>query len=201
MVEHITLWTSYLKIFQYPYSENLHYLKNIILDELSLIFQWWNWPTKDNLILLWHTPTNPSPMILGITGAAPGCSLRGGGGGEWQNFLLSTAPVRKKVVQRGGGVTPTHFFSDRNIFCQNSYHNGGGGGGIRHNFFPDRNIFWQNYYRNGVGVLSSSPYVTELTSKKKKAKPWGPPPPPATPWCHACLGIVLNGLIYFIMIF
>ena len=49
-------------------------------------------------------------------------------------------------TQRGGGdsETPTHFF------------------------FFDRNLLWQNYYHNGVGVLSSSPYVTELTSKKKK---------------------------------
>ena len=33
---------------------------------------------------------------------------------------------------------------------------------------------------NGVGVLSSSPYVTELTSKQKKLPP-PPPPPDAAP--------------------
>ena len=64
---------------------------------------------------------------------------------------------------------------------------GGGGGGTLTHFFSDWKILWQNYYQNGVGVLSSSPYVTELTSKKKKKsqnhRGGNCPPPP--PWCRA----------------
>ena len=41
---------------------------------------------------------------------------------------------------------------------------GGGGGALTH--FSDRNLL----LHNGVGVLSSSPYVTELTSQRRKRR-------------------------------
>ena len=44
---------------------------------------------------------------------------------------------------------------------------GGGGGGENPTHFSDRKLLCQNVYLNG-GLLSSSPYVTELTSKKRK---------------------------------
>ena len=73
---------------------------------------------------------------------------------------------------------------------------GGGGGGLwlRH-ILSDRNLLWQNYYHNGVGVLSSSPYVTELTSKNKKSPLKGQNPrgmPPATPRFRAWLQNVMH---------
>ena len=92
------------------------------------------------------------------SGAAPGCLLRGGGGAKWSNISLSTGPALKKALSRGGGNS---FISDRKM--------------------------WQNYNHNGVGVLSSSPYVTELTSKKKMSQNHGGgggqplPPPDAAP--------------------
>ena len=69
---------------------------------------------------------------------------------------------------------------------------GGGGGGLRtptHFFlFPnERNILWQNYYHNGVGVLVSSPYVTELTSKKKKGQTHRGGGGAIAPWRRICL--------------
>ena len=55
---------------------------------------------------------------------------------------------------------------------------GGGGGGVtQKKKKSNRNCLWQNYYHH---VLSSSPYVTELTSKRKakRTKQWGNYPLP-----------------------
>ena len=88
-----------------------------------------------------------------------------GGGAKWQNVSLSTAPALKNSLSGGGG---------------------GGGGGVRvGDSFPTEKSLCQNYYHNGVGVLSSSPYVTELTSRKtttnKQTIGWRLPTPSATP--------------------
>ena len=72
----------------------------------------------------------------------------------------------------------------------------GGGGGTPTHFFSDRNLLWQNYYHNGVEVLSSSRYVTDLTSKKKKKSPQKGQihrgMPPATPRRRAWLQNVMH---------
>ena len=50
------------------------------------------------------------------------------------------------------------------------------------NGISNRDFLWQNYYhKNGVGVLSLSPYVTELTGKKKAKTIGVGNCPPATP--------------------
>ena len=92
---------------------------------------------------------------IGTQGRRQGVCLRGGGG--WQNVLLSTAPAMKRAISGsggGGGDFDTFFFSTE-IFCGK--------------------IITIMGYR-----VSSSPYVTELTSKKKKAQTIRVPPP-ATP--------------------
>ena len=100
-----------------------------------------------------------------VPGAAPGCLLWGGGGGKMAKCLAEhcASPKKKKALSGGGG----------------------GGGGDPTHFFPTETFCGKNYYHNGVRVLSSSPYVTELTSKKKKIKNHrgnSPlPPPPLTP--------------------
>ena len=73
-------------------------------------------------------------------GAAPGCLLRGGGGGGQNVSLLlrdakNFAPALKKPL--------------------------GGGGGLQHIFFRLQKLF------NGVRVVSSWPLTAELISKKK----------------------------------
>ena len=82
--------------------------------------------------------------------------LRGRGqNGKMSRWALSQPWTRHSAGGGGGGVglgegglrTPTHFF-----------------------FFPNGKFLWQNYYHNGVGVLVSSPYVTELTSNNKKGQ-------------------------------
>ena len=99
-------------------------------------------------------------LVLVDAGAAPGCLLGGGGGGgKWQNASLSTAPALKSRSDGGGG--------------------GGGGRGTPTHLFRPKFFWWQKYH-NRVGV-SSSPYVTELTSKTKIMGGGGGNCPPATP--------------------
>ena len=93
----------------------------------------------------------------------------GGGGGKMAKFIAEHCASPDKVAWGGGGrgggrTTPTHFFP------------------------PTENKFAKNFnIMHGVGVLSSSQYVTELTTTNKiyiyiqNHRGAIPPPPPVTP--------------------
>ena len=90
----------------------------------------------------------PFPTLALLSGAAPGCLLRGGGG-KMSRYCCASQKIcasRGKVAQRGGG-----------------------GGGLRHIFFPTSKNS-QNIFHNGVGVLSWPWPTAELTSNNNKKK-------------------------------
>ena len=83
-------------------------------------------------------------------GAMQGVCL-GGQNAKISKFLAEHCASPEKVAQRRGR---------------------GGGGGLRHIVFFCRKKLSQNFYHNGLGVLSSSPYVTELRGGNVKISRW-----------------------------